>query len=316
MGHISCRGQVIRARLRRTDTASGSGEVVYNDDTTVKILELMGARFKKAPPSNDQHDPKRTGLFTSGVVATRAGMRTALFFSGRQHAGENLSDVLKHRAAELEAPMHMCDGLSRNLPKPLETILANCLTHGRRNFVELYDRFRDECRYVIEAFKLIYHHDKIAREEHMPAEQRLVYHQTYSRPTMEALKSWLHRQFDEKLVEPNSALGDAINYLLRRWEPLTLFLRKAGAPLDNNICERALKKSILHRKNSMFYKTRTGARVGDILMSLIYTCELSKANPLDYLNQLQLNASAVAKQHDRRLPWNYRKNLNNAKQVA
>lgn len=295
---------------------AAQGEVVYNDDTTVKILELMGARFKKAPPSNDQHDPKRTGLFTSGVVATRAGMRTALFFSGRQHAGENLSDVLKHRAAELEAPMHMCDGLSRNLPKQLETILANCLTHGRRNFVELYDRFRDECRYVIEAFKLIYHHDKIAREEHMSAEQRLAYHQTHSRPTMDALKSWLHRQFDEKLVEPNSALGDAINYLLRRWEPLTLFLRKAGAPLDNNICERALKKSILHRKNCMFYKTRTGARVGDILMSLIYTCELSKANALDYLNQLQLNASAVAEQPDRWLPWNYRKNLNNAKQVA
>jgi hypothetical protein len=295
---------------------AAQGEVVYNDDTTVKILELMGLRVEKSPPPEDPHDPDRTGLFTSGVVATRAGRRIALFFSGRQHAGENLTDVLKHRAVALDAPIHMCDGLARNLPKQLETILANCLAHGRRNFVDLYDRFTDECRRVIEAFKVIYHNDKVAREEGMSDEQRLSYHQARSKPTMDNLKVWLQRQFDEKLVEPNSALGEAINYLLKRWDPLTLFLRKAGAPLDNNVCERALKKAILHRKNSMFYKTRNGARVGDIYMSLIYTCELNGVNALDYLNQLQLGASDVAEHPDCWMPWNYRDNLSAATEAA
>lgn len=295
---------------------AAQGEVVYNDDTTVKILELMGLRVEKSPPPEDPHDPDRTGLFTSGVVATRAGRRIALFFSGRQHAGENLTDVLKHRAAALDAPIQMCDGLARNLPKQLETILANCLAHGRRNFVDLYDRFTDECRRVIEAFKVIYHNDKVAREEGMSDEQRLSYHQARSKPTMDDLKVWLQRQFDEKLVEPNSALGEAINYLLKRWDPLTLFLRKAGAPLDNNVCERALKKAILHRKNSMFYKTRNGARVGDIYMSLIYTCELNGVNALDYLNQLQLGASDVAEHPDCWMPWNYRDNLSAATEAA
>jgi len=288
---------------------AAQGEVIHNDDTTVRILELMGARARKTPPSDDEHDPKRTGLFTSGVVATLSGMRMALFFSGRRHAGENLSEVLQHRAAELAAPIQMCDGLARNLPSELDTILANCLAHGRRNFVELLDRFPDECRHVIESFKVIYHHDKVAREEALSAEARLVYHQTHSGPTMKDLHTWLQRQFDEKLVEPNSALGDAINYLLKRWEPLTLFLRQAGAPLDNNLCERALKKAILHRKNSMFYKTRQGARVGDMHMSLIYTCELSGANPFDYLNQLQLNATNVSQQPERWMPWNYRESV-------
>ena len=153
---------------------------------------------------------------------------------------------------------------------------------------------------------MIYHNDKVSREKKLSAEARLVYHQTHSRPTMDDLHTWLQRQFDNRLVEPNSALGDAINYLLKRWERFTLFLRQAGAPLDNNICERALKKSILHRKNSMFYKTRQGARVGDMHMSLIYTCELNGANPFDYLNQLQLNTADAAKSPERWMPWNYR----------
>ena len=288
---------------------AAQGEVVYNDDTTIRILELMGERARKTPPAEDEHNPNRTGLFTSGVVATSGGVRIALFFSGRRHAGENLSDVLQHRAAEREAPVQMCDGLARNLPKELDTILSNCLAHGRRNFVELYDRFPDECRHVIEAFRVIYHNDKVARHEKMSAESRLTYHQTHSGPTVDELRTWLQRQFDDKLVEPNSALGEAIKYLLKRWQPLTLFLHKAGAPLDNNLCERALKKAILHRKNSMFYKTRNGARVGDMFMSLIYTCELSGTNAFDYLNQLQLNAEAVNECPTQWMPWNYREHV-------
>ncbi len=288
---------------------AAQGDVVYNDDTTVKILELIGQRAEKSPPPDDPHDPNRTGLFTSGVVATRDGVRVALFFSGRQHAGENLSDVLQHRAAQLDPPIHMCDGLSRNLPKQLDTILANCLAHGRRNFVELYERFSDECQYVIEAFKVIFHNDKIAREQGMSPAERLAYHQSQSKETMDNLEVWMRRQFDEKLIEPNSAMGEAINYLLKRWDSLTLFLRKAGAPLDNNLCERALKKAILHRKNSMFYRSRSGALVGDVYMSLIYTCELNGANAFDYLNQLQLNASEVAEHPADWMPWNYRDNL-------
>ena len=80
--------------------------------------------------------------------------------------------------------------------------------------------------------------------------------------------------------------------MLRHWEKLTLFLRQAGAPLDNNVCERALKKAILHRKNALFYKTQNGARVGDLFMSLIYTCQLNEANPFDYLTELQRHADA------------------------
>jgi len=129
---------------------------------------------------------------------------------------------------------------------------------------------------------------------------------------MDALQVWLKAQFEEKKVEPNSGLGEAISYLLKHWERLTLFMRQAGAPLDNNIAERGLKKAILHRKNSLFYKTQNGARVGDLFMSLIHTCELCGANPFDYLTALQRHAVELARNPPAWMPWNYSERLGRA----
>ncbi len=287
---------------------AAQGEVLHNDDTTVKILELMGRRQEARAGAEGEGNEAdgRSGLFTSGVVALREGRRVALFFSGRRHAGENLAEVLQLRAAELPPPIQMCDALSRNLPGELQTILAHCLAHARRQFVDIYDRFPQECRYLLETLAVVYRNEAIARERQLSAEARLQFHQQESQPTMQQLHDWLKRQFEEQLAEPNSALGGAIRYMLRHWEKLTLFLRQAGAPLDNNLCERALKKAILHRKNALFYKTQNGARVGDLFMSLIYTCQLNQANPFDYLTQLQRHADRVAANPALWMPWNYR----------
>jgi hypothetical protein len=310
---------------------AADGDVLFNDDTTVKILEAMGARGRQAALAEESADAaidfaevpagdavegsaqkskaERTGTFTSGIVATRDGQRIALFFSGHQHAGENLKDVLSRRAAELGAPIQMCDALSRNLPGELQTILANCLAHGRRRFVDVTDSFPAECRHVLEALAVVYKNDALAREQKLSPQARLEFHQAQSGPVMEELHAWLVRQFDQRLVEPNSALGKAISYLLKHWAKLTLFLRVAGAPLDNNICERALKRAILHRKNALFYKTFRGARVGDLFMSLIHTCELCGANPFDYLTELNRHAAELSADPKAWMPWNYRETL-------
>ena len=274
---------------------AAQGEVLHNDDTTVKILELMGERagFEARADAEDSETGRR-GIYTSGVVALREGRRVALFFSGRRHAGENLAEVLQHRAAELPPPIQMCDALSRNLPGELRTILANCLAHARRRFVDIYDRFPEMCLHLLESLAVVYRNDAVARERGLTPEERLRFHQEASGPTMEALHDWLERQLDEKRAEPNSAVGGAIGYMRKHWEKLTLFLRQAGAPLDNNICERALKKAILHRKNALFYKTRHGAKVGDLFMSLIYTCQLNEVNAFEYLTELQEHSEAMA----------------------
>lgn len=303
------------------------GDIVHNDDTGVKILELMAERAQQAAlkdsgktavegsakaPAEDSTEnstketgPDRTGMFTSAIVATRDGHKIALFLSGRQHAGENLKDVLLRRAAELPPPIQMCDALSRNLPGELKTIVANCLVHGRRQFVDVADLFPEECQHVLEALSVVYHNDTIAEDRKLSPDQRLLLHQAQSGPIMEELHVWLVQQFDQRRVEPNSGLGKAISYLLRHWEKLTLFMRVAGAPLDNNICERALKKAIRHRRNSLFYKTPHGAHVGDMFMSLIATCELCGANPFDYLAELDRHADEAGVEPQNWMPWNY-----------
>ncbi len=153
---------------------AAQGEVLHNDDTTIKILELMGERDRQEAPAGAMGDAdRRSGLYTSGVVALRDGHRVALFFSGRRHAGENLARVLAHRAEKLPPPIQMCDALSRNLPGELETILAHCLAHARRRFVEVHDRFPEPCRHLLESLAVVYRNDAVARQRRLLPEARL-----------------------------------------------------------------------------------------------------------------------------------------------
>jgi transposase len=285
---------------------AAQGDVLHNDDTSMPVLSL------RREIDGEADEAERTGIFTSGIVSTREGRRIALFFTGRQHAGENLRDVLTERATAMKPPIQMCDALARNLPKTLEVIVSHCLAHARRRFVEVTPNSPDACRHVLEALGEVYHHDELAQQRRLFPEERLLFHQQHSAPVMEKLHQWLTAQLEEKKVEPNSGLGGAINYLLNHWQRLTLFLRQAGAPLDNNICERSLKKAILHRKNSLFYLTTNGAKVGDLFMSLIHTAELCDANPFDYLTQLQRHADELKENPSRWMPWNYRNTLERA----
>jgi len=291
---------------------AAQGEVVHNDDTTMTILALGGGSSSNEASAEQPVTARsqRTGIFTSGIVSTREGRTVALFFTGRKHAGENLACVLAHRAAALGPPIQMCDALSRNLTGPLKTIVAHCTAHARRKYVDVAPHFPEECQFVLETLAQVYQNDALCREQRNSPEERLRFHQTHSGPLMKTLENWLAEQFALRLAEPNSGLGQAITYMNKHWQELTLFLRKAGAPLDNNVCEQALKKAILHRKNALFYKTPKGAQVGDTFMSLIHTCGLVGANPFDYLTTLQQHSEELSRKPYEWMPWNYRDTLN------
>jgi transposase len=275
--------------------------LLHNDDTSMRILDLR----RPGSATAAEIEPERKGTFTTGIVGRVGVHPVALFMTGWRHAGENLARVLQQRAAELPAPIQMCDALSRNTCGDFDSILAHCLGHGRREFVALATDFPEQVRFVLEQIREVYRADAQSKQLGLTDQQRLLHHQTHSQPVMEKLYRWIIQQFEEKRVEPNSSLGQAMGYLRRHWEPLTLFLRQAGAPLDNNVCERALKMAILHRKNSLSYKTLNGAQTGDLFMSLIHTCRLNGINPFEYLLAITTHPEAVKVRPPAWMPWNY-----------
>src|SRR3954468_13661144 len=155
-------------------------------------------------------------VFTSGIVAMVGAHKIALFFTGTKHAGENIAEVLKRRARGLPAPIQMCDALSRNAPKlaGVNTLLANCLAHGRRQIMEVAENFPEECRYVLETLGRVYRNDSLAKKQDLSPEERLRFHQDHSGPMLQELRHWMKAQLTEHKVEPNSGLGKAFSYLL------------------------------------------------------------------------------------------------------
>ena len=301
---VAAAAAVLRVVFTELIRQAAQGEVVHNDDTTMKLLACGTSPFPE-----DEPDRERTGVYTTGIVARQAEHDIVLYFTGRKHAGENLATVLQHRMAALPPPLQMCDALSHNTKNEFDTIVANCLAHARRQFVEVAPSFPAPCRYVLETLREVYRHEATARAEQTAPEVRLAFHQAHSGPLMRGRLWWLHEQFALRTVEPNSTLGGAVTYMLKHWDKLTRFLQTPGAPLDNNLCERALKKAILHRKNSLFYKTENGAAVGDLYMSLTATAELNHIDPFDYLVQLQRHADAIKTNPAHWMPWNYRATL-------
>ena len=237
----------------------------------------------------------------------QVGEHTAiLYYSSRRHAGENLQGLLDKREAGLEKPLAMSDALSSNeVADESALIRCHCLAHGRRKFSDLEEVFPHECQVVLEVISQVFDHDEQARKEQLSPEARLAYHQAQSQPLMDELKGWLDTQIDDHLVEPNSSLGKAIGYMQNHWETLTRFLSVPGAPLDNNLAERALKLFIRQRKNSLFYKSTHSAYIASVLTSLIATCLYAGVNAVEYLVALQEHRREVFADPAAWLPWAY-----------
>jgi hypothetical protein len=311
------RVELLRPAYNELLRLAAQGDVVHNDDSYVRILSFMGKRRAALVAAGKLPDPERTGLFTTAVVSQLAAVGPiAVFFTGRKHAGENLDQLLDLRDTALGPPILMSDALSRNVPARHPTQESNCITHGRRGIVDQLENHPAVCRALLACIALIYKVDKECKQRGLSEEDRLRAHQTHSGPVMADLRARMLAEFEQKRVEPNSALGGALNYFLKRWEKFTLFLRVPGAPLDNNIVERALKKPILQRNASLFFRSLHGANVGDIYLALIYTAELHQENPVEYLTALQRNAKAVAARPADWMPWNYRQTLAGAQRNA
>ncbi len=297
---------------------AAKAETVLVDDTPMSVLSLMKEnevnkqaqeKLKKElvyEGKKDKLKGLRVGIFTTGIVSQGLPFNITMYFTGRQHAGENFDDLLDERPKDFPIVIQACDASSNNNPRRNPSIQGLCNSHNRRNFFELLDLWPKEVNHILGLYTSVFYNELQTLK--MNPEERLNYHQIYSSSIMQSLKKYCDNLVETKIVEPNCSFGKAIAYQKKHWEGLTLFLRLSEVPLTTNAVERALKSSIRNRKNSLFYKTEWGALVGDVHHSIIETCTRNNINPLDYLTALQLCPSQVKKDPHLWLPWNFSSN--------
>lgn len=266
-------------------------DLIFIDDTPYPVLEAG----KKQP--------------LTGIVARLDRRWITLYLTGPEAAGKKLAEILKLRPPGLPPPLQMSDALAGNQQDLVQVIVLLCMVHCRRQFFEIKEFYPEICAPVLEAIRLVYQNEKTILDLCLDATDRLAYHQQHSQPLLERMKAWLQRQSDQRLIEPNSPLGKAVNYLKKHWDGLTGFCRHPGAPLDSNVVERALKMAISNRKNSYFFKTSHGANVGCLLMSIIRTANQAAVSPFAYLEALLRHRTELRKNPGLWLPWNYQAQL-------
>jgi transposase len=214
--------------------------------------------------------------------------------------------VLAPREGGLAKPRALSDALSSTEgAQAAAGSRCHCLAPGRRQVSDWDDVLPHDCPVVRAVLRQGGDPDAQARQAPLSPEARVASHQAQSRPLLDGLKQWLDMQIDEHLVEPNSSLGKAIGYMQRHWVTLTRFLSVPGAPLDNNLAERALKLFIRQRKNSLFDKSEHSAYLASVLTSLIATCLYAGVNAVEYLVALQEHRHEVSADPAAWLPWVY-----------
>lgn len=285
---------------------AAKAELFLTDDTHNRILEQQ-PEFRDKP--NGKGQILRTGIFSSGLIATGDGHDIILFETSLGHAGEHLESILEHRPAGLSPPKVMSDALSSNTIRRTIVIICYCNAHARRQFYDLEKLYPEEIGWVLDTYGKIWENETIIREKQMDDAQRLAYHQEHSLPAMVSLYEWTQKKAKSEGFEEHSALGKAVKYFLKYYKGLIMFCNVLGAPIDNNRMEEKLKIVIRGRKSSHFYKTVNGAGVANVLISLIATASQAGESGYDYLVALQKNRDAVKVHPENWLPWNYQKTL-------
>lgn len=279
------------------------GALFFADDTAIKILDWLAG---KGPPNKSNDKPKKKAQTSAVISRSREGRTIVIYLTNGEEAGALVTTILEKRDASQGPLIYMCDGLAANKPRSeISYIQVHCLDHARRQFYDLKALYPEPVNYVLSQLQIVYRIDAEAKDQGMTTEERLLHHQTHSRPVMDSLGRWLQSALASGNVEENDELGKAINYSLKRWTELNEFHHIAGVPLSNAECERAIKSIIRHRKNSLAYKTENGAHVGDVIQSLIATCEYAEVNIFDYLAWIQTKKSAVKADPAKHTPWAY-----------
>jgi hypothetical protein len=293
----------VRPVWRYLVTSSANAALFFGDDTGATILS---SRIKVKPNRKTGEPTTRTGCHTTCVIAMLEGKHAAvLFFTGIHHTGEVMDLVVGERDPKLPPPIFMGDCIESNSVTRATVYYAGCNAHAVRRFKELAERYPEQTAHVLERYGAIYDNEDHCVEAKLSPEDRCVYHREHSRPLMREIAEYGEDLFERHEVEPNSDLGEALDYVIGNERRLSAFARHPGAPLDNNRVERALRTSVRLRETTHFFRNPVGAGVADVILTVGATALHAGLNLFDYFVDLQRHADEVRADPAAWVPWRY-----------
>jgi transposase len=258
-----------------------------------------------------------------------AAAPAAMFYYSRDRCAEHpLAHLAKYRGI-LQADAHSGYAqLYAEDRQPGRIEEAACWAHARRPFFALADieaAARQKAAGKSEkplspiALEAVRRIDALFDIERgitgLSAEQRLLVRRQHSAPLVEDLHGWLREQ--RARLSRVHDLAKAIDYMLKRWDSFTRFLKDGRICLTNNAAERAIRGIALGRKSWLFAGSDRGGLRAAAMYSLIVTAKLNDIDPQAWLaDVLSRIAAHPAARLDELLPWNWRESRGGRAQAA
>jgi transposase len=267
--------------------------LVYGDETEIQVLKEPGRAAQTKSylwaQASGTGPPVRLFGYAPGRGSTHAA---------RLYAGIKAGTVL------------MTDGYEvySDIAHDHKLVHLGCWAHCRRYFVEAEDVIPKAARsptqlatQFIAAIGELYAVESKAKD--LTIAQRQIMRAQHSRPVLARIEQLLLRH--QHTVTPASLLGKALHYLAGQWPKLVRYVEDGAWPIDNNLCENAIRPFVVGRRNWLFSDTLGGANASANLYSLIETCKANGVDPYRYFVQLfaALPKAQTADDYDALLPW-------------
>lgn len=268
-------------------------ELVFADETVIQVLKEPGRAAQTKSYVWAQMNGSGPPVRLFGYAPGRSGSHAEHLYAGIREGAALMSDGYE-----------VYNGIARTH----RLIHLGCWAHARRYFVEAEAALPKPARSpdqpatrFIATIGRLYAIESRAKEKTVAERTQL--RDTLSRPMLAEIESMLieHRH----RVTPGSLLGKALHYLEAQWPKLVRYVENGAWPIDNNLCENAIRPFVVGRRNWLFADTVAGAHASANLYSLIETCKANTVDPYRYLAALfrVLPLATTVEDYEKLLPW-------------
>jgi transposase len=216
---------------------------------------------------------------SDGYMWAICNMAGALYRFEPSRSGKIIVEMLKGYTGPVLSDSY--SGYNR-VCNETKCVLSYCWAHARRNFYNIRKNHFADCREILLLIDELF---AVEREAGKNFKKLKLLRDEKSKEILVRLKAWLVEK-DSKYLFEEDEMGKAIRYILGSWKEFTVFMDDIRVPLTNNHAERALRHSILGRKNFYGSKTIDGADVAAVHYSIIESCKLVQLEPAAYYRYL------------------------------